>query len=240
MWGKGPTNPTGSSSAECLHREDSGAVRWSTRDRWSLVDQGAVGPGRRGQRIPLALRGPGRSSAGSASAFTWSSTPGTNGLSRHTCARSRSRRPGPEHPARGSRNDAHVRDVRSPDQPPLRPSSPTDSVSMCTCALYGHSRAPRGAVSIAGRDDGLRPPRPRPPFTARHSPGPRAAANRTARTARGTPLAPFPGCDLPGRWHNQRAIGNPQEVSVRGRKRQTSPIKPGCQGCDWSDRELGA
>ena len=52
--GKGPTNPTGSSSAECLHREDSGAVRWSTRDRWSLVDQGAVGPGRRGQRIPLA------------------------------------------------------------------------------------------------------------------------------------------------------------------------------------------
>ena len=46
---------------------------------------------------------------------------------------------------------------------PRRPPGPTDPLTMRTCALYGRSRAPRGAVSTSGRDDGLRPPRPRPP-----------------------------------------------------------------------------
>ncbi len=45
-----------------------------------------------------------------------------SGSSRRTCGRSRSRRPRPEHPASGSRQEAHVRDVR-PLDPPATPET---------------------------------------------------------------------------------------------------------------------
>ena len=144
---------------------------------------------------------------------------GTRGSSRPTCARSRSRRPRQEHPASGSRQDAHVRDVRAPDPPgtpPLRPSGPTDPLSRRTYALYGHFRAPPGLAKHLSPRRRSRPPASTPACTARHSPRPRGSSHpdrpdcpwHTARTVS--------GCDRPGRWHNQPAIiGYPPGGAMR-------------------------
>ena len=74
---------------------------------------------------------------------------------------------------------------------------------------------------LGGRSDDLKPRQSlRRPGASRLDSGARSpclADNRTARTARGTQLAPFQGCAGPGRWHNQRAItGYPPGGAMRG------------------------
>ena len=135
--------------------------------------------------------------------------------------------------ASGSRQDAHVRDVRRPDPPASpEPSGATDPLTMRTCELYGHSRARRGP------GEHLRPrrrsplPASTPAFTARHSPRPRAAAIRTARTARGTPPARFQAPIRPDQWHNRlEIIGHPQEAPCAGLLRRAARL--GFQPAFW-------
>ena len=63
-----------------------------------------------------------------------------------------------------------------------------DPLRMRTCASYGHSRVPPGGGEHLKLRRRSPPPASTPSFTAQHALRPRAAATRTARTARGTPL----------------------------------------------------
>ena len=140
------------------------------------------------------------------------------------CARSRSRRPRQEHRASGSRHHAHVRDLshRTRQPAPLRPSGTTDPLTMRTCALYGHSRAPLGAVSTSGRDDGLPPPVPRPP-SPREPSRDRGSSPPDRSDCPWYTARPISGCDRPGQWHNQPdIIGHPQEGPCANLRRRAA------------------
>ena len=90
-----------------------------------------------------------------------------------------------------------ARRAHTPPEPPDPPASPVppdtaDPLSMRTCAWYGHSRArPGPGEHRRPRRRSPPPPRPRLPAPRDPPPRPRAAANRTARTVRSTPLGPF-------------------------------------------------
>ena len=94
-------------------------------------------------------------------------------------------------PKRISGLDALVRDVRRPD--PL--GTPEDRPARQTRSQSARALCTGTPEHFLGRWH-LRPrrrsaPASTPSCTARHSPRPRAAADRTGRTGRGTPLGPF-------------------------------------------------
>jgi len=137
--------------------------------------------------------------------------------------RSRSRRPRREHPASESRQSAHVRDVRRPD-----PLATPETVRHARPAHNAHVRFVRAILSTSWGGEHLRPRRRSPPpastpsFTARHSPRPRAAAKRTARTTRGTPLARFPVAIGPaGGIISGKSSDTPQEGPCAGLRRRS-------------------